>query len=328
MFCRFCGKQLTEDTRFCSNCGKPVQAEPPGLQAGGQEGKVPPSGSQRLPGVPHDATQPVVRATHDDPPSFWRMTTQILTVAVSASLGETIDLSRVAKLFPGVEYDPKKASFLGFLLKDSKVTTVIFKSGVVGCSGAKSEEQARKVIEGVLRQLKQGNIPFRGDPTVKVTNVTAEVTFQHGIKIQSLPERIPDSWYWRRVGASVQGKYNKAGVLVQLNSENDVNNLITDLKAFTPDPRVSHVSGCRLREPPAVAVMDRGLDKDGNMLMTGNAILIGAISEARVEEGGLNLWKMLDGAGLFGPSTPVERIIKEQASLSRSIHVISSFPGK
>ena len=33
MYCRYCGKELSEDQRFCPSCGKPVSDEQPGQNA-------------------------------------------------------------------------------------------------------------------------------------------------------------------------------------------------------------------------------------------------------------------------------------------------------
>lgn len=147
------------------------------------------------------------------------------------------------------------------------------------------------------------------------------VFFGQGIDIQSLPERIPDSMYARRLGlynpnlaVSVQGKHNRGGVLVELASEEEVGRAMTKVSGGKVIPgvgsmgRMPHISFCRLQEPPMVAHMTRALDMDGNVLKTGHAFLIRAKSEAEVQESARNLEKMLEEAGLFGPLTPRDRM--------------------
>ena len=144
--------------------------------------------------------------------------------------------------------------------------------------------------------------------------VGVSVFFGRGIEIQSLPECIPDSLYARRAGASVLGKFNKAGVVVELTSEEEVVRAITEIPGvrkfdvIRPREEIPHVAYCKLRESSIVARMVRGLDKNGEMCMTGYANLIGIKSEADVREVVNKFGKMLEEAGLFKPLTPLDRI--------------------
>jgi len=67
----------------------------------------------------------------------------IENVVASASLDQKIDLLAIMKVFRNVEYRPKQFPGLVFRLKRPKTATLIFGSGKMVCTGAKSEKMAR-----------------------------------------------------------------------------------------------------------------------------------------------------------------------------------------
>ena len=90
-------------------------------------------------------------------------TIKIENVVASASLDERIDLSVVVKEFPGVEYRPEQFPGLVFRLKTPKTATLIFASGKMVCTGAKSEQGARRAVAKVISQLKNKKILVTGE---------------------------------------------------------------------------------------------------------------------------------------------------------------------
>lgn len=147
-------------------------------------------------------------------------------------------------------------------------------------------------------------------------SASAVVFFGRGIDIQALPERIPDSFYLHEEFLDgriikVEGKYNKAGTLYHLTSNEHAawaaNDLLGSKRGPRPPP-LEHNAFCRLLDPTVVAEMHRSKDNDGNVSMTGYVVLRGAKSEAEVREVVRRLGKMLEDADLFRPLTPLDRI--------------------
>ena len=67
-------------------------------------------------------------------------------VVASATLNQKVDLNAVVKGYPGVEYRPEQFPGLVFRLKRPKTATLIFNSGKMVCTGAKSEKEARRAV--------------------------------------------------------------------------------------------------------------------------------------------------------------------------------------
>ena len=69
---------------------------------------------------------------------------RIENVVASASINQRVDLNAVVKGYPGVEYRPVQFPGLVFRLKRPKTATLIFSSGKMVCTGAKSAKEAKK----------------------------------------------------------------------------------------------------------------------------------------------------------------------------------------
>jgi transcription initiation factor TFIID TATA-box-binding protein len=100
----------------------------------------------------------------------------IENVVASASVNQTVDLNQITKNFVDVEYHPDQFPGLVFRLKNPKTATLIFSSGKMVCTGAKSEEQARKAVEQVVKRLRERKIPIKHDAEVEIQNIVASAT--------------------------------------------------------------------------------------------------------------------------------------------------------
>lgn len=103
-------------------------------------------------------------------------TVNIENVVASATLKQTIDLNTVVKTFPSVEYRPEQFPGLVFRLKKPKTATLIFNSGKMVCTGAKSENQAKKAVRKVVRELKSNGILITGKVEIQVQNIVASAS--------------------------------------------------------------------------------------------------------------------------------------------------------
>ena len=91
----------------------------------------------------------------------------------SASLNQRFDLNAIVKGYPGVEYRPEQFPGLVFRLKKPKTATLIFNSGKMVCTGAKSEKESKRAVMKVVRELKRSGIIIIGKPEMKVQNIVA-----------------------------------------------------------------------------------------------------------------------------------------------------------
>jgi transcription initiation factor TFIID TATA-box-binding protein len=101
---------------------------------------------------------------------------RIENVVASATLNQRVDLNAVVKGYPGVEYRPEQFPGLVFRLKRPKTATLIFNSGKMVCTGAKSEKEARRAVMKVIKELKKSGIIIIGKPELKIQNIVASAS--------------------------------------------------------------------------------------------------------------------------------------------------------
>jgi len=109
---------------------------------------------------------------------------RIENVVASATLNQRIDLNAVVKGYPGVEYRPEQFPGLVFRLKRPKTATLIFNSGKMVCTGAKSEKEARRAVMRVIRELKKSGIVILGKPELKIQNIVASANLGGTIDLE------------------------------------------------------------------------------------------------------------------------------------------------
>jgi transcription initiation factor TFIID TATA-box-binding protein len=116
--------------------------------------------------------------------SQFRASINIENVVASASLKQTIDLNSVVRAFPNVEYRPEQFPGLVFRLKKPKTATLLFGSGKMVCTGAKSERQAKQAVRKVVRELKNHGIVILKRPIINVVNMVASVNLGGRIDLE------------------------------------------------------------------------------------------------------------------------------------------------
>ena len=114
---------------------------------------------------------------------------RIQNVVASASFNHPVDLDAVVNAFPHVEYRPHVFPGLAFRLKKPKTCTLIFNSGRMVCTGAKSEREARRAIINVARELKRGGIIIIEKPEIKIQNIVASGSLGGPVDLEGLCER-------------------------------------------------------------------------------------------------------------------------------------------
>ena len=119
----------------------------------------------------------------------------IENVVAAATLNQKVDLNAVVKSYPGVEYRPEQFPGLVFRLKRPKTATLIFNSGKMVCTGAKSEKEARRAVMTVVKELKKGGIIIIGKLDLKVVNIVASVSLGGMIDLEKAAYTLGKAMY-------------------------------------------------------------------------------------------------------------------------------------
>ncbi len=120
---------------------------------------------------------------------------RIENVVATASLDQKIDLLAIMKVFVNVEYNPKKFPGLVFRLKRPKTTTLIFSTGKMVCTGAKSEKMARSAVKKVVRELKNNGIIILSTPKIEIQNIVATANLHGKVDLEAAADIMENVMY-------------------------------------------------------------------------------------------------------------------------------------
>ena len=120
---------------------------------------------------------------------------EIVNVVASAVLDQKLDLNKIQKTFPGVEYHPDQFPGAVFRLKNPKTATLLFSTGKMVCTGSKSEEMARKAVKIVVQKLRKEGIKIKKDAVVTVQNIVSSINLGGKIHLEKAARTLPRSMY-------------------------------------------------------------------------------------------------------------------------------------
>jgi len=112
----------------------------------------------------------------------------IENIVASATVQHRMELNAVVKAFPDAEYRPGRFPGLVFRLKKPRTSTLIFGSGKMICTGARSEKEAERALRKLVKVLKEGGILIVGKPETKIVNVVATANLGGSVDLSELYE--------------------------------------------------------------------------------------------------------------------------------------------
>ena len=119
----------------------------------------------------------------------------IQNVVATATLNQKVDLNAVVKSYPGVEYRPEQFPGLVFRLKRPKTATLIFSTGKMVCTGAKSGKESRRAIMKVVKELKKDGIIIISKPDLKVVNIVASASLGGKVDLEKAVTTLRKAMY-------------------------------------------------------------------------------------------------------------------------------------
>ncbi len=119
----------------------------------------------------------------------------IVNVVASVTLDQKMDLLDIMKVFRNVEYNPKRFPGLVFRLKRPKTATLIFSTGKMVCTGAKSAKLARRAVHKVVRELKNNGIVILNKPKIVIQNMVASANLHSKIDLEIAADVLENVMY-------------------------------------------------------------------------------------------------------------------------------------
>lgn len=82
-------------------------------------------------------------------------TYKVVNIVASAALGISLDLYGLAKLSHDVDYEPEQFPGAIFKVQDPKAALLLFNSGKIICTGAKTVEEVRRAVDHAVDLVKK-----------------------------------------------------------------------------------------------------------------------------------------------------------------------------
>ncbi|WP_255199017.1 TATA-box-binding protein [Halorarius litoreus] len=98
-------------------------------------------------------------------------TLSIENVVVSTGIDQELDLEQLADDVEQTEFDPERFPGLLYRTQTPEAAVLMFRSGKMVCTGAKSAEEANRALDTVFETLRSLGIDAGGTPDVAVENM-------------------------------------------------------------------------------------------------------------------------------------------------------------
>lgn len=120
---------------------------------------------------------------------------KVVNIVVSASLGHDIPLEKMAATLSNTEYNPEQFPGLVIRIKEPKTSALIFSSGKIVCTGARSMDKVYESIDKIIKSLEKINIKIKARPTVKIQNIVASGRVGMDLNLNTLAMKLENTEY-------------------------------------------------------------------------------------------------------------------------------------
>jgi len=111
------------------------------------------------------------------------------------TLNQRLNLEKIAERVPYAEYSPEQFPGLVLRLQRPKTATLIFSSGKMVCTGAKSETEVHKAVRAIIKLLKNHGIKVEGEPIIEVQNIVASASLKALVDLEQAAYLLENSMY-------------------------------------------------------------------------------------------------------------------------------------
>ena len=122
-------------------------------------------------------------------------TTNIENVVASVVFNQSFDLDEIAATMPNVEFDPERFPGLVYRLKSPKTATLVFNTGKMVCTGAKSEKEARRAVHKIVKLVNEAGINMSRRPIITVQNIVASANLGAELNLELAAMRLENTLY-------------------------------------------------------------------------------------------------------------------------------------
>ena len=120
---------------------------------------------------------------------------KVVNIVVFTSLKHDIPLEKMAATLSNTEYNPEQFPGLVIRIKEPKTSALIFSSGKVVCTGARSMDKVEESIKKIIKSLEKINVKITIKPEIKIQNIVASGSVGMDLNLNTLAMKLENTEY-------------------------------------------------------------------------------------------------------------------------------------
>lgn len=120
---------------------------------------------------------------------------RVENIVASTALNVEIPLDKVIRNLEGMEYEPEQFPGVVYRLKKPKAAALIFGSGKIVCTGARSLEDVKTVIKKVVSIIKKSGVKVPKGYKIEVENIVASAKLENRLNLDKIAFNLENSEY-------------------------------------------------------------------------------------------------------------------------------------
>lgn len=120
---------------------------------------------------------------------------KIENMVSAINVNRKIDLNKLTSKAKGLEYNPDRFPGVVYRVREPKLAMLIFNSGKVICTGARSRKDIRIAIERLTKKLGEARFKLQKKPTYKIQNIVASSSLGFKVNLDVLATECMNTEY-------------------------------------------------------------------------------------------------------------------------------------
>lgn len=120
---------------------------------------------------------------------------RVVNLVITTDLEHKLHLEKIASTLPNTEYNPEQFPGLVLRTKEPKTSALLFSSGRVVCTGAKTMMDAKKAVQKVINSLKKVNVKIIIEPILKIQNLVGAGELGFNLNLNALAMKLRNVEY-------------------------------------------------------------------------------------------------------------------------------------
>lgn len=120
---------------------------------------------------------------------------RIVNMVVSTDFKHPLNLEKIASTLPNTEYNPEQFPGLVIRLKTPKSSALLFTTGRVVCTGAKTMKEVKESIHKIMKLLERVKVKITIEPEIHVQNMVASGALGFSLNLNDLVMKLKNVEY-------------------------------------------------------------------------------------------------------------------------------------